>query len=953
MSIGHRGAIACSVYLVALLCCGIPARSQQGVNATLEGAVLDSSGAVIPNVTVTLRNVNSGVTLTTQTDAQGGYHFLQLQPARYSVRAGAVGFAPVEVTNIVLTIGQQASQDLTLKPGTVDQSVTVSAIEAVVDVKTPEVSGVITQNQIVSLPINSRNYLSLALLMPGTNVDSSRSFFSSVNVGGSTTFNSTGNILDGTHNSWNEDGEPRQDIPQDAIQEFKISNAQYSAQYGEATGGLVEIATKSGSDEFHGDAFEYYRNASLNARGYFDQKKPNFLRHQFGGSAGGPIIKQRLHFYGAFERTQEDDYFTVSTGSPQFYSAVEGTFAAPVRVNLYYGRLDWQISGTQSIFARWASESANISCAGCGGTTAAAAGYDEYVPRRDLVVGHTWLISPHRVNDFRFQFAGFGSGYYIAPAGTAIAKTPGSFPASRIDRLRVTYNFPSLTWGSSFDEVSNESRSEFRDTYSIIAGKHSLQVGGEYNYMNYFEENTGNPLGSWTFAQDQSFDPKGPTSLANLHGAILFTASVPPIHTPKRTQYYAGFVQDQWKFLPRLTFDLGLRWERLYGCCNEGLDTSIFPVTIPYIDVSKRGNWDNFGPRLGFAWDTTGRGRAVIRGGYGIYYGHVRILGNLDEYRNFKQFNITISNPTYPDPYNGQDPSSFITSGPTNLLVDANDYRQPRAQVYNLSFSSQLTQQLAIDVSGIYNFMQHDRKIQDINPVDPITGLRPNTAFGRVDQQQPSGNMEYRALYVRLEKRFSHRTQFLASYTYAHSEDNEPLVRYIDPFDPHADWGPADGERRHTFVASGSVLLPHGFTFGSVWSWASQLAWNPIAGLDLNNDGFLTDLVPGTTRNSGSRNLNLAAVNAWRALNGLGPINPSQVMSSRVNNVDARLSKEFAIREKWKLQGIIQTFNVFNHTNFGLQYAPGRVTNALSDNFGQITTSRPARQIELAVQFKF
>jgi hypothetical protein len=951
MSIKHISGMVC-LLLLLILGAGVPAGAQ-GLNGVLEGSVFDSSGAVVPNVKITLRNTDSGVSISTTTDAQGGYHFLQLPPAQYSLRAEASGFAPVEVTNIVLTIGQQVTQDFTLKPGSVGDTVTVSATEAIVDVKTPEVSGVITQNQIVSLPINSRNYLSLALLMPGTNVDSSRNFFSSVNVGGSTSFNSTGNILDGTHNSWNEDGEPRQDIPEDAIQEFKISNAQYSAQYGEATGGLVEIATKSGTDDFHGDVFEYYRSAALNARGFFDSAKPDFLRNQFGGSGGGPIIKQRLHFYGAFERTQENDFFTVSTGLPEDYASVEGTFPAPTRVNLYYGRIDWQMSKTQSLFGRWASESANISCAGCGGTTAAAAGFDEYVPRRDLVIGHTWLISPNRVNDFRFQFAGFGSGYYIAPAGTAIAKTPGSFPASRIDRLRVTYFFPSLTWGSSFDEVSNESRSEFRDTYSLVSGKHSLQIGGEYNYMTYFEENTGNPLGSWFFNHDQPFDPNNPASIANLTGAILFTASLPPIHTPKRTQYYAGFVQDQWRFSHNLTFNMGLRWERLYGCCNEGIDKSIFPVNIPYIDPSKRGNWGNFGPRVGFAWDALGNARAVIRGGYGIYYGHVRILGNLDEYRNFKQFNITISDPSYPDPYNGQDPLSFVTSGPANLLVDANNYRQPRAEVYNLTFSSQITPQFALDVSGIYNFTQHDRKIQDINPADPGTGIRPNGDFGRVDQQQSTGNMQYKALYVRLEKRYSHRTQFLASYTYAHSEDNGPLVRYIDPFNPHEDWGPADGERHHTLVASGSVLLPYGFTYGMVWSWASQLPWNPIAGLDVNNDGFLTDLVPGTTRNSGSRNLNLAAVNDWRALNGLGAISASQIMSSRVNNVDARLSKEFAIHERWKLQGIVQTFNIFNHTNFGLQYAPGRVTNALSDNFGQITTARAARQIELAVQLKF
>src|SRR5205085_5027144 len=253
----------------------------------------------------------------------------------------------------------------------------------------------------------------------------------------------------------------------------------------------------------------------------------------------------------------------------QFYSSVEGTFAGPARTNLYFFRGDWKLSNTQTVFARWASESATIKCAGCGGTTAAAAGYDEYVPRRDIAAGHTWVISPHKVNDFRFQFAGFGGGYYIAPSGTQIWRQPGSFPAARIDRLRVTYVFPSLTWGSSFDEVSNESRTEFRDTYSIVSGKHSIQLGGEYNYMTYFEENTGNPLGMWIFAKDQPFNPSDPASLAKLTGPILFTASLPPIHTPKPTQYFAGFAQDQWNVRRGLTVNYGLRWERLYGCCNE------------------------------------------------------------------------------------------------------------------------------------------------------------------------------------------------------------------------------------------------------------------------------------------------------------------------------------------------------------------------------------------------
>lgn len=952
--IAIRHSLSLVTCFVICLAFSITVHAQQGMGAEISGTVSDTSGAAIPGAVVTLKNTATGVVLTTKTGSTGRYHFLPLQPGQYSVRAVARGFSPTEATGIVLTIGQQATTNLTLKPGTLSQTVTVASAAQLVNVSNPEIANVVTQEQIQSLPIKNRQYLSLSLLEPGTSVDSSRSFFNSVNAGGSSTFNSTGNIVDGTRNSWDEDGEPRQDMPEDAIQEFKVNQAQYSAEYGEATAGLVEVQTKSGTNQFHGDAFEYFRNADLNARSPFEAAKPNYKRNQFGGSIGGPIIKGKLHFFGAFERTQEDNYFTVHTGLPQFYSSVEGTFVGPSTVDMYDGRVDWQVTKKQSIFARWASESQTTDCAGCGGTTAAASGYDEYVPRRDLVIGDTWLINPHRVNQFLFQYAGWGSGYYIAPHGTQIWKSPGSFPAARINRLRETFIFPSLVWGSSFDEVSNEARAQFLDNYTIIAGKHSIVLGGEYNYMPYFEEHTGDPLGTWVFSKDQYFNPNDPNSIANLTGAILFTASLPPIHTPKRTQYYAGYIQDQWQYTPRLTFNMGLRWERLYGCCNEGLNTSIFPIKIPYINVGSRGNWTNFGPRLGFAWDTTGNGRAVIRGGYGLYYGHTRVLSNLAEYRNYQTFNVTISNPSYPNPYGNLSPIDFASTGPANITVDSNDFRVPRAQVTSLSFGSQLTQTLAVNVSGIYNFMQHDLKYQDINPPNPLTGLRPNPNFLRVIQHQPSGSMEYWALYTTVTKHYGHRTQFLISYTYTHMFDNNPIQEYISPFNQNLDWGPANGERRHKIVASGSVRLPFGVTYGMIWTYASQLPWDALAGQDLYGDGFSRlSLVPGTTRNSGSRDLNLTAVNAWRAQNGLGPINSSQFMSSRVNDFDARLSKTFVLHENYRIKGIVQAFNMFNMANYGAQYDPGRLTNSLSSKFGQIATARPGRQLELAVQFLF
>jgi hypothetical protein len=762
------------------------------------------------------------------------------------------------------------------------------------------------------------------------------------------TFNSTGNVVDGVINNFAEDGEPRQDFAEDSVQEFKVSNVQYKAEFGLATGGVVQVVTKSGTNAFHGHAFEFFRDKSLNATGVFEATRPDYRRHQFGASAGGAIIPSRVHYYGAYERTTVNEFYTVNTGLPQFYSALEGTFARPSYRNLYFGRVDGQISNTQSFFVRYAQEDEKTTCSGCGGTTATAAGFDQLTPRKALVAGHTWTRGARALNELRVQYA--PAAYYISPAGTEIWQTLGDFSSARIDRLSQGLNFPSLTWGSSNDQLGPEARIEVKDTYALSYAHHDLKFGVDISHNSYKYENTGNPLGTYTFAQDQYFDPNDPASIAALKGAATFSASLPPTTTPHPTKYYVAFVQDDVRLRPNLTVNLGLRWERLYGAMNEDLDPSIFPIDIPYIDVSKRGDRNNFGPRTGFAWDVASDGRTVVRGGYGLYYGHVRTLGNLTELRNYQQFSLNITNPSYPDPYGGRNPADFIVSGPANITVVANDYVQPYSNQFNLGFSRQLVGDFALHLDAIVTDADHDRKTLDINPRDPASARRPNATFGRVDQNQSTAWVKYRALYTKVEKRFSHRTQMLVTYTYTRSRDNNPGVRFLDPFLLSQDDGTSNGERRHTLVASGSVLLPWDVTLGAVWTYRSDLPWTPTAGRDLNADGFNTDLVPGVARNTGSRSLDLDAINAWRAANGAAAIADSQVQSARVNVLDLRASKTIPLAHGLKLALVAQVFNALNTDSLQAQYGGGRVTNALSNQFGRILTARPATQGELAVE---
>jgi hypothetical protein len=720
-----------------------------------------------------------------------------------------------------------------------------------------------------------------------------------------------------------------------------------------ATGGVVQVVTKSGTNRLRGTAFEYFRDKSLNAKGVFETEKPKYRRHQFGGSAGGPISPNRVHFFGAVERTDTEEFYTVVTNQPQFYSALEGTFPLPSFRNLYSARVDWQISNSQSAFGRYLHEDEKKACQGCGGIT--ASGRDEEIPRRSVVAGHTWIRGTTHVNDFRFQYA--YAAFYGYPGGTQSWSQTGQFPEERLRRATRQYRFPSLNYGNNYDYISPESRWGFRDTYSINLSRHTLKFGGEYNYMPYVSEDALNLAaagGTYTFSVDQPFDPNNPATIAALTGASNFSATSDPTTVSHPTHYYVGFVQDDWRIASNLTINLGLRYERLYGSANEDLDPNDFPVPLPYVDVSKRGDTNNFGPRAGFAWDVTRDGANVIRGAYGIYYGHIRLLGTLPEFLNFKTFSLTINRPSYPDPFGGRDPREFIVSSPTpNITVVSNDMVQPMSHQVSGGFSRKLTNDFALHVDAVYNRAKGDYKQLDINARDPQTGLRPLAQFGRITQVRPDADLRYKAIYTKLEKRFSRNNQYMVSYTYTNSDDNNAMGRYLDPFDLALDWGPSGGERRHVIVASGSVLLPWDITVGSVWTYRSQLPWSATAGEDLNGDGFTSDLVPGTTRNSGSRNLNLEAVNAYRQSRGRAPIPESAIGSSRINIVDLRVSKAIRFGGDRKLDLIAQAFNLFNTKNLQAQFGSGRQGNALSPSFGQILSARPATQVELAARVRW
>jgi hypothetical protein len=275
---------------------------------------------------------------------------------------------------------------------------------------------------------------------------------------------------------------------------------------------------------------------------------------------------------------------------------------------------------------------------------------------------------------------------------------------------------------------------------------------------------------------------------------------------------------------------------------------------------------------------------------------------------------------------------------------------QPAADQTTAGLSSALPFNMGLHVDFVYNHAKGDYKTLNINFRDPVTLLRPLPQFNRIDQIRPDADLKYKAVYVKVEKRYSHNTQFLASYTFTDSDDNNPMGRYLDVNNRSLDFGPSNGERRHAIVASGSVLLPWDITLGTLYTYRTPLPWSATAGRDLDGDTFNTDLVPGTTRNSGSRNLNLTAVNAYRQANGLSTIGESDIDSSRISVVDVRASKALRFGDRRKIDLLVQAFNLLNTRNLQAQFGAGRVGNALSNTFGKITSARQPRQVELAIR---
>lgn len=951
--------------MIGLVACGfLVAGTHEAFaqNAQVIGTVKDGSGAVVPGVTVTAKNQETGLARTTVSDPQGDFRVPALPPGTYSVTFELSGFNTGTRSDLTLVIDQTATVNFTMKLATLSETVNVTGESAIVDTTASTVSTSVSNAQIQDLPVSSRRWVDLAMLTPGTSQDGIRGQFyrGNVNVGAGGSYGQNGFVVDGVNNTWAEMGEPRQNFAMDSIREFKVSTSNFKAEYGLATGGMVTVVSKSGTNDLHGSGMFFYRNAALTTKEYFQTTKPEYKRYQYGGAIGGPIVKDKLHFFFAYEGTKETQFLTVNAGGlwPQY----EGTFPSKQYRWTYTGKADYQISSAQSLFLRVAQEYEYRPINTVGGRTSVSASMDFAVPRDSYVLGHTWVMGSRMINDARVQYA--YSKYEVAPPNSHGSWAAGDFGQDRVGQCTPVFSYPSISLGGCGNsQMGPETRWEVKDDFSFLktnwAGTHQFKAGADFSYVPFQEDGIGSPLGSWTFPKDKVYDPNDKSTWPTNYSNSL------PHYSDMPVKIFAVYVQDDWQAGKNVTFNLGLRYDRSYGSFNENLYKQMqaiadkfgdpyyaqYPLPIPFIDVTKRGDRNNFGPRAGVAWDPKGNGITNIHAGYGMFYDNIKTLQNNGEMTWMQSKSITINNPSFPDALNGKSRDSYVSTAPPNITVFDNRYVAPYAHQFNVGLAHMLTRDISLTVDGTYVNRYSERESVDINLPDQVTRVKPYPQFGRVSFGQSTADSTYRALLVKVEKRLSNHYQFLASYTLSKAMDIGFTNAFGDKYGyvKVPSYGGAD--RRNRLVLSGILQLPYAMQISTIADFRSPLRFGPSSSLgDLNKDGYTGDLPAGIYPSSGCRDLNLDAVNAVRTGQGLAAV--SSVACPGYSNVDVRFSKYFKIQNH-RIEFIAQLFNVANTANFNTPN--GSMTSAL---FGKTTAlvpyiNAPSRQAELAVRWQF
>lgn len=1023
--------------MLIFVCGALPLGAQTA--ARLAGTVVDRTGAPLAGVSLTAEQTPTGLTRTTETDEQGRYLFPNLPPSTYRLRAERTGFRPVTRAGLEVTVAASLTVDLTLEVGGIDQQITITDRPSMVNTQTSELSFLVGEMAMRELPLNGRNYTDLALLTPGVLAYPHRDGGSVVAHGLAMSMNGR----DPRSNIYLLDGTPQNDFTNapassaagtalglEAIREFRVELNAYSAEFGRNSGGQVNALTKSGGNEFHGSLYHFLRNDNLDARNFFDpEKQPEFNRNQFGGSVGGPIRKQKSFFFGSYESLRERLGRTITTVVPDESARVGVLPDGPVTISpivrpyldefplpngpnrggglasyafgfnqgldqhFGQGRLDHYFNERHQSFVRYTIDDA---------AQRLPTDYPQF-PRsflsrnHFLTLEHFWAPTGRTTHTFRGSFARTRIGQDVE-ANTARPLDPFIPGRGLVGNIDIG-GLP--RWGPQTSVSVQLVQNLFGFDYGFthVRGRHLLKGGV---LAERYRNNMVNPtfsLGIHTFSNLRSFLENRPLRFLGLPAGGA-------IDRYWRFTLMGFYLQDDWRVAPRLTLNLGLRYEfatmprDIYG--RDSAVPNLATDTAPTVgQLYQNPTFTNLSPRAGFAWDVLGNGKLSLRGGYALFFNT----------NNQQHLIVTVTNPPATPRVivsNSTFPVPNLSAGVANSIRPIQwDIESPRVHAYNLLMEYQLPGDLLVSAgftgsrgvklwrSGDWNTAAPVRQPDGtlVFPAGPPQRRNPN--FGVIELKSSDGDSWYNAGLFELRRRFGKGLMLQSSYTFSRNIDTTQASTFFSDatngttvaFPEYAGFnynkGLADYHAKHNWVSNfvwslplGENIVAKGWQLAGIYSMRSgnpltlfvqanrsRSLWQPSLA---PGQGFdRPSMAPGFTHASAIQGspdawFNPAAF-ALQPAGQLGNLGRGALIGPNLRSLDLSLMRNFALPalgEQGNVQFRLEMFNLANRANFGppglLAFAGSAAQEMPLSSLGLIrNTVTSARQLQLALRLSF